>query len=740
MLEFFRKYQRFMFIFVTVIVVASFSFFGAYSTFSEGEKNVDFAVARALDGAEMQYSELQKLSRFLATDREDSFQERGFPPNLMNDGVIRYDFLRSRLADLLVSSYLDAFREDLQFRLEKAKRYRPYAHPDAPFISAKAVWERFIPSLNRELAGLQTEAEVSQKTFFYLSKLYQQQSYLQPEMLRRILVYQHQQCPWLSIDQRLSYEDLSLFGFHSLADWFGQNFLDLIAQFIWNAAAVAEEKGYSVSFEEAKGDLLHNYQKSLEKLKEAGSFGSHLQRLGFDEKSAVEAWRKVLLFRRYFHDVGGAVFVDRLPYKNFAGFALEAAVVDQYECPIRLRNLNDLLSFEFYLKAVSPQSKEALSIPTEFYTVDEVERQSPELVQTSFRAKFACVSKGQAGLCASIKEVWDWELEEKNWSALKKKFPFLSNAETRDGKFQTLEKLAPDQRSEIDSFARECLVDQNPSWIEESLDAVPLTERRVSLSISEDPKLIDLLEKAANQEQDAAARLKAYESKGNQFCRYLEVEKVSDKEILSFEKAKPILSAKVDRVLEKEYEKLKTLSPQKLQTKEGAWKPVSEAKETVARLIYPDLFKAIEGLKEGSESESAAARRLLAPARKALAALQKNPQDSLWLKGSESGLKEQFKFVKKEKSIQRTSEEDWMKEEAFVMLTDQWSTIHVADDGEIVFFYLKEKRPVETPILEQLAFGKETLSADAGLYLAERLISAIQKKQAIVIPLQREVE
>ena len=33
-----------------------------------------------------------------------------------------------------------------------------------------------------------------------------------------------------------------------------------------------------------------------------------------------------------------------------------------------------------------------------------------------------------------------------------------------------------------------------------------------------------------------------------------------------------------------------------------------------------------------------------------------------------------------------------MKEQAFMMLPDLWSPIHVADDGQIVFFYYQEKK------------------------------------------------
>src|SRR5690606_26144463 len=177
-------------------------------------------------------------------------------------------------------------------RLEKAKRFQPYVHPEAPFLSAKNVWDHFAPDLSGEIEALQKEPSANFDVFSHLEKLYLYQCRIHPEMLRQILVYQHRQYPWLQVDQRLNFDDLALFGYHSAADWFGHNFVDLIAEFILNAAALAVEKGYQVSLQEAKGELIHNFQETVEKakLKTPISLQEHLHRLGFDEKTAAELW------------------------------------------------------------------------------------------------------------------------------------------------------------------------------------------------------------------------------------------------------------------------------------------------------------------------------------------------------------------------------------------------------------------------------------------------------------------
>lgn len=384
MLEFFRKYQRMIFIFVTVMVIASFTFFGTYSAFDQGEvKKEDRTVALGIDGSPIQLSQLTLLSRFLSSDREDFNQGKDLGSNWLNDGVVRKDFLETGLAELLVSSYFEPLKSGLQTRLDAAKRFRPYVHPQAPFLSAKSIWGHFSPLLNREMEALQAESQATPAVFAHLSRLYQQQSHFQPEFLRRILMYQHQQYPTLTKDERLYYEDLSLFGFHSLGDWFGADFLDLVSQFILNAAIAAEEKGYRVSFDEAKGSLLHNFEQAIqEREKNKGpqlTFQQQLRTIGFDEKSAVETWQKVLLFRAVFRDVGQSTFTDQLGYKDFAGYALETAVVEKYSWAdsFCFRNFEELTLFQVYLKAVFQPEKDPLVLPTKAFPLNEVEKKFP---------------------------------------------------------------------------------------------------------------------------------------------------------------------------------------------------------------------------------------------------------------------------------------------------------------------------------------------------------------------------
>lgn len=738
-MEFFRKYQRSFLIIVTTVVIASFLFFGTFSPYTSQPEVKDQLVTHAIDGSKLMRSQVQKLSHFLATDQQDVASRHGFPPNFCNDGVIRKDLLQTGLAEVLVSGYFDAMREGLQERLEKVKQFHPYTHPEAPFLSAVVVWDKFIPGLHQAISALQQEVEVSSETFAQFAYLYQLQARCPAEWLRRILVFQQQQYSWIKPDPRLQQEDLSLFGYHTLADWFGPHFVDLCAEFIVNAARAAEQKGYRVSLEEAKADLINQFSFAAHKVPNL-NFQSHLHQLGFDEKSASEVWRDVLLFRRYFQGVGQAVFVDRLPYCDFASYALESAIVQLYEWPsaLRFKQFSDLIQFQFYCEAIS-REENPLALPSQLLSLEEIEEQVPELVQTSYSAKVAKVSQEEVGLRASVKEVWEWELAEKNWEILQKQFPILTIATSAEERFKILETLPIVQRNEIDAFARKALVEIHPEWIEAACQIPVLQEIHLSKTLCSLPFIANREEFEAALETSCETQLPfRYSDDGIHHYQISEVRKTKEKQLLTFEsaKAKGILGKLVERKLEKAY-----------QAERSRWgKTFLEVKDLVAAHVYRPLLDAIDQadprewkIGEGPFS-SYPPRRLLSATQAAWRDLQKDPLDARWIQTGEEPLLEQFKLERKEQQIQRVAKEEWMKEEAFAMLPHQWSSIHVPPDGEIAFFYFQEKKPHQSPILEQLILGKETIAADAKRFLAERLLEKAKRKQSIIIPLPGETE
>lgn len=673
MLEFFRQHQRIFFLCTAFIVISSFLFFGAFSTYDPGLREERPPIGKALDGSSIPYDEWAELIRLISTDREDLSAS---PPNLVNDGVIRQDLLRTKVADLMVTAYFDELKEEIELRLEKARLFHPYSHPKLPHINVESIWERSMPGLKEDLLTLQCQESASPYTFSLLSRLYQKQQILPPELMRRILLYYQYQAQQ-SNDSDLAKRDLSLFGFHSLADWFGRKFIDLSAQFIWNAAITAEKEGGSVSLAEAKADLRRIFDESIEKaseeVKKNLSYEQQLSLLGMTEERAAKAWQKVLLFRRLFRSISAAAFVDSLPYQQFASFAKETSVVQEYSLPsaLHLKNEEDLIAFETYCKAIAEPSSDPLALPTRFRSLEKV---PGELIETVYQAKIAAVRKTKLFQKIGAKQLLSWQIEESHWKELKRHFNTLPEANDKKERVQALDRLAPAIRVKVDMLSRSMMLDQNPAWIEQALQEAPLEKR--TLFVSPKQKKGPLLEKAAVQDPSALAALRFHTDDEMIYERIEEVEKIDGPRRVLFQSAR-------ERGLLK-------------------------------NLPAPDLKSLKSAL-----GEEAALSRFTATAKRALAALKKNPNDPAWVK-CDDAFENQFKFIKEEKSIGKCE-----------LAPQTWSSVSTSADGEISFFFLQEKRLEEEPTYTHLEAGKEILSADADRYFAERLLSILKQTETI---------
>ena len=376
-----------------------------------------------------------------------------------------------------------------------------------------------------------------------------------------------------------------------------------------------------------------------------------------------------------------------------------------------------------------------------------MEKKTPELIGVDYQAKVFAVDKREVALKASLKEVWAFEVEEATWAKLKEEFTALkgSFAKNREDRFAYLEKIDANERARIDSYARLMLVDQHSEWVKEALDCAKGEEKKLCLSAGkielpyiDDPiKLGTLFSSIPEAPETTLTQLQQFASK-TAFFRFENIEKLSDAKIKTFAEAMNdrSLTKMVDKTLATEFAKL-----QLTQSKDQAAKEFSLAvKEEIADALLVNIKKQIEKATDDLEG-SVWARRMGALSAKALIDLQKDPNDPSWL-GSpeESPLFAQFRMKRSEKQISRTVKEDWMSKESFVLDPNQWSSVHVAGDGGVVFMYVKNRQANVEPIVEQLVAGRQILSSDVQRVLAEKILTVMQKKQAIIIPLQTEQE
>ena len=622
MLNFFRKYQRIFFIFIAIVIGVSFSFFGIHQAVDTTKKVEDKEIGKAVDGSSMRQKKMGETSRFISTDRLDyQLAEKGIMPNFFNDGVIRKDFFSTGMGVILATAYLDDLKSDLTSLMVKHKRYKPYVHPQIPFISIETLWQQVLPSQKINLDQFIHEVkEMDSDAFALLVNLYLGETAFPPHLLRNYLQYQEKQFNWAGSDPMLGAADLTLFHCHSLEDWFGPRFVQLVAQFIHNASILAKQKGYQVTTAEARVSLIRNGYESLQMQKgdqkisetEMGEFWKRqLSILHMNEKEAIETWKEILLFRRLFQECGLSVVQDALPYQTFHEFASETAVVELYQLPscLQLRDFETLMKLQAYIEAVAPKTtkNDLLTLPTAFYSPEEIKKNHPELLEKRFLVEMAEVEKEELALNVTLKEMWEWQLEKENFSLLMEEFPMLavSRAEDAEGYFQALEKLPPSTRNKVDIFSRKKVVDQHPEWIEEGLREASMISKEIHVSskdkkiqlkgIEEGKKLALLLETAPVSEQ-SRKELEMFTDDRETYYRFILLDTDEKETILTFAEANEqgILNELLDKECNLMYPILRKKNPGLFKTADGEWKEVAEVKKELGHLLYGDVLAAIK--------------------------------------------------------------------------------------------------------------------------------------------------
>lgn len=786
MLEFLRKYQRYFFVVISIVIIISFSFFGTYSSL-ETEYPHEQVVFTAADGSKIKRQEVDELAIFLSTDMQDKLILGGiWGPNFLNDGVVRKDFLETGMGFILAMNYAEELLKDLKSRTEKERHYSLYSNPKAGFINAESAWAYFAPDMKYNYDLLKTaENPMNAEVLAARISLFLQEKQFSAPLLKQVLHYQEKQYSWIPPDPNLEYADLSLFGYHTLEDWFGPRFVRLVAQFIINSARIAEQKGYKVTKEEVLADLMQHAAVSFQQninnpyLGVANLqqyFDEQLRRLNIDQSKAIKIWRDVLLFRRLFHDVGSAVVVDPFSIEKIQNYTKLGVIGQLFELPNSLRfdNYRSMQKLETYLNAVAKRGqdqKNLLMLPTNFLSVDEVSKKFPELIQHRYLLSVAQGNKNTLQTKVGVKETWNWEVEDQNWNLLKKKFPELNGKKdsTREERFAVLEKLNDKTRSPIDAFARAAIVDQHPEWIDQMLENAPVKTGETAIvekggktpfvKASKEKEIIQLLDQASLKGEapnEAAQKLQKYSPDDAVFYRITVLKRAPNREIITFTEAEDqgILDALLDKDLEAYYMKIRGANPSQYQNPDGSWKPLADVRDQIAGSYFEKIRNAVE--KDYTEAiapqkppavflgDFLASLRLYAYMRhvrdsiaKDLNTAQKwvqmrseHPMDELTQR---SPLEDQWKLIKTPYQGTRSDlNSDLNAQEIFAMKEGMWSKVNAPGNGDLNFFHL-EKRAENKESADKVTQIYQVMSMDTQRMYMQKLLSQLKEKKALSV-------
>ncbi len=778
MLNFLRKHQRIFFIFITATIAISFCFFGTYSTFNRPQEIPDREVIRGAAGTPIMQQELAGLCRLIeSSPLERTSKERGAMPNFLNDGVIEKDFLASGLAVMLSRGYFDEIRPDLDERIKKIHRYRPYVHPSSSQISAEKAWGRFAPPYLEHFRMLKEKShQPTSETLALMSQLYLDQANLPPDILKQILEMQQNQ---LSVppDPLLAQSDLALFGFKSLEDWFGPRFVSLIGLFIMNAAQIAEANGYDVKAEEIRSDLFQNIysgygqfsQKGSLKAEEANQYYQMKMRsLGMDETMLLSTWKKVMLFRRLFDDGSSSILMDPLAFQQFDAYAKENARISLYQLPssLELGDFRSMLKFQVYLETIAADPSHLrtdLLIPTEFASLEQIEKRAPELVERSVEIEWSEVSKDNLSQSISVKETWGWESSGEHWEKLKSHFPELASikASSEEERMAALEKLDQKLRLKIDQFARAQMIDAQSGKIQLALEAVPVKAATVSLKmkgtvfpltgLKDGSELAHLLGSATlkgEPENTSNKLLSCYSPDKEHYYRIQVLSRDGDKKILTFAQASKdgTLDTLLDKRLEQFYPDARKRHSHAFQQEDGHYKSFKDTKDLVGKYAFADLLRNIEDnyrAQFGSLPGEGGNLPLIFYSNARLATymnevqhrLKSNPEDLSWIRTNDPadsiGLSSQWKLEKTDKTVERQTDLPFSKDEMFALAPQEWSPVKMGERGALAFYYVHEKGHSTAMPLESVEMGHQILSFDAKRDMMLGILHKIREQKSI---------
>ncbi len=779
MLEFFRKYQRSFFLIITFFVVISFSFFGTFNVVTSMPRNTTTAF-RAVDGTEVSKADVEEMVAFLTTDIEDKQLQGGaWGANFLNDGVIKKDLLETGIAAVLAEKFASTLGSDLQSRLEREKKFEGYKNPKAPFMSSAAIWDYFAPEINTQLTALQMQDNaLSPEALRARVALYLAEKRFPESMLRQVLMYQQKQYSWLPADETLLRSDLSIFGYHSLIDWFGPHFTRLVAEFIINSAMQAKQMGYSVSREEALADLLRNASISYQQNSDNPNLGvsnqteyykQQLQKMNMDQSLVTHLWQQILLFRRMYQNGGGLALVDRFAFENFGKFAGESVSGELYALPkaLQINNLRKLHHLEMYLKSVTKKGNDPLALPTTFLAIDQVIQTHPELVQKNYLVEIATVDKRSLEGRVTVQQMWDWEVSTAGWNKLKVEFPELGvkKSDTADDRHTTLDSLDHSTRTKVDSFSRKQVVDTHPDWLTDALEKATPVKQSIAISyrggatpfagLKDNATLIQYLDNAPLSTEGnfseaadtiaAGASLKRFSADDQTFYRINVLEKPKGPEILTFEDAenRGLLEPLSEAALKGYYATVRDKSPDLYKNHDGSWKPFEEVRTEISNDYLAALLKSINDdaiaaglMPKGSAAltgDRAASLRLYKYVRTLRDQAVKDP-DALKKLAKGSKLTDQWNLEDKPFQESRSSTDPTVNlVEAFALPLKSWSKVEVPNSGALAFFEVTTKGPGkdETVVREKVMEAHALLSNEAQQKLAESMIEEMIQKKAI---------
>lgn len=743
MLHLFRKYQKVIFWVVTVVVVASFCFFGTYGTMS-GQEHKDREIGKNVLGAPVFAREMVTLRHLLETSALDKDSQEGIP-NLLNPGVIETDFLSTGLACLLARPYFAELKPKLDAKVRKMGRYQPYVHPHSSEIGFEKLVSLFDPALISQYQLLKAHSDqATMQTFALMCQLYTAQLSLPAsKQLRQFLQMQEHQ-KQLKGDEALARADLSLFGLKTVGEWFGEEFVSLVTGFIFNVAELAQERGYSFGNDEVRAQLLKNIAQGYEQFSQGKAVSqddvqhyylAKMRALGVDEQQLLGAWKRVMLFKKFFDEASHAIVTDPLALQQLSSFASESVEIDLYQLPKRLQfsNFLSVCKFQLYLDELSGNrvlENKTIEIPSTLLSLAQLQKRSSEFVEQRATVEYRVLTLEDMVGQISLKETLAWQIKPDNFERLRAQFPSIRTASSDAERIAVLNQLPLAQRTTLDQWSQETMAWQDQERTERSLAAQPLKTVSGNLLsadglvktfvVGNRDECLSLLQNASLKTEapnDAAKALQCYKVEGKRCYQIAVVNKEPQLRLVSFASAlsEGILDRHLDAILEKGYPAVRKKHGTRFHTPDGGWKNLADVKEEVATLLFSDLAM------NWQSSMAAVVDRVRER-------MQQGQIDSLSFV-KDPVLQSEFSLEKSLTTVTRGTLLPIVKEELFKQAQAYCSSVQTHPSGFVGFYVVKGRGQEETSVDARLV--QELLSSDVKRDVMGSLLEYLHQEKQV---------
>lgn len=755
MLSFFQRHER-VTLFSALLIVLLFlgsSFFVGGNSFSKGKK--ERVYTQSVMGTPITSDDIRTMKMLLATSSEDAKRWEGERfANFFNKGVVRKTLIRTGLAKELIAAAPTYVQENFSKVVSNHNAFCFYRHPYNPKVSAETIWNFEEPAVGPLLARLKQKDLTQQEQFQTVADLYKIQERISPKVIWEKVHFSDNREK--RRDPDLNNRSMALFGADDLVQWFGDGFLEQVCLFIHNVAALEEKERQKLSLEEVKQDLMRqgsrflseHSTKKLDQHAVEQSWQYVLKYLGINEKKALGAWKKVMLFERKMDSLSKGVLLDGFLLHDFNQEAGRRAIINVVELKdgAKFGTLKELAEYYFYCTKVYEEGQE-LGFLAKRKPLSVLEKESGDLLETLFEVKMRQLNFEEVIAQMPLKEIKAAMLEDGYYQKLASEFHFLDPAlASKQERFSAIQKLSWKQRQQIENHTKKQILTNSSDKIKKLIHrkrvftkALPFSKDRLLKQlpgIHSGKAFLEFLKQVSDESGSMVKRERSiYTEDNNYYYEVLSAKLKQDKLLTEFKWAKKMRL--IEHLLEQEliafYAKQRQNGEERYKASNGKYKSFSQVETELILHRFKPFFEGLDTQAKtlGIDLASVHAapdkwypKLAFIPVMNALHSrvIKERKIDKRWL--------DQYPVIRlKRKVFGRGKGINGVSEDLFQRDEGVWSDVQVAPRVYPHFFCKKGEKVVQLNELDAIGRGKKFLKDQAQVIFVQSLAKEMEAKR-----------